>query len=286
MSELRNVFQSQDELGEGPLWDVQEQALYWVDILAGRYHTLRPDSGEHRAVEVGEVLGVLALRRAGGLVLATRRGFAFWYPAARALTPIADPETDRPDSRFNDGSVDRAGRFWAGTMGGPSNNLYRLDPGGAVQRMDTGIQISNGIGWSPDNRVMYYTDSLLRVIYAYDFDLDSGSIANRRVFIDSRAESGTPDGLTVDSQGFIWSARWDGWRVERYDPQGRLERAIPIPVQRPTSVMFGGPGLETLYITSARTEIPAADLAAQPQAGDLFCLEPGIRGLPETRFAG
>ena len=287
MTDLEHVFGAQDQLGEGPLWDPAGQTLYWVDIEAGRYHTLHPASGAHQIVEVGEMVGVLALREQGGMVMATNHGFALWHPDAKKLEHIIDPEADNPLTRFNDGSVDRAGRFWAGTLGDNcSNNLYRLDPNGSVHLMDTGICVSNGIGWSPDNRVMYYTDSDPQVIYAYDFDLASGAIENRRVFVDSTGQSGSPDGLTVDSQGFVWSSRWDGWRIERYDPQGKLERSIPMPVQRPTSVMFGGPDLDVLYITSARMEISAEDLIRQPLAGDVFSLQPGVKGLPEARFAG
>lgn len=287
MTELMHGFGSQDLLGEGPLWDVQEQALYWVDILAQRYHILKPATGAHQVIAVGETVGVLALRQQGGFVVATEHGFSYWDPTTRSLTRIGDPEAAKPESRFNDGSIDRAGRFWAGTMGdGANNHLYRLSPDGAIQLMESGITVSNGIGWSPDNRVMYYTDSDPRVIYAYDYDLASGDIANRRVLIDSSDQSGVPDGLTVDSQGFIWSARWDGWRIERYDPQGKLERTIPMPVQRPTSVMFGGADLDVLYITSARMEFSPEELLPQPLAGDLFYLLPGVKGLPETRFAG
>ena len=287
MNELQHILGAQNQLGEGPLWDPQEQVLYWVDIEVGRYHILKPSTDAHQVVEVGGMIGVLALRQQGGMVMATDRGFAFWDPAAQKLTPLGDPEADKPQTRFNDGSVDRAGRFWAGTMGdGYNNHLYRLDPNGSIQRMDSGICVSNGIGWSPDNRVMYYTDSDPHRIYAYDFDLASGAIENRRILIDSSEQSGSPDGLTVDSQGFIWSARWDGWRIERYDPQGKLVRTIPVPVQRPTSVMFGGSNLDVLYITSARMELTPQDLASQPQAGDVFCLQVDVKGMPEARFAG
>ena len=287
MADLQHIFGAQNHLGEGPLWDPIEQALYWVDVEAGQYHRLDPASGAHQVVTVGGMVGVLALREQGGMVLATDHGFAFWDPVTLNLTRIGDPEADKPQARFNDGSVDRAGRFWAGTLGdGCNNNLYRLDPDGTIHRMDTGICVSNGIAWSPDNRVMYYTDSDPCRIYAYDFDLTTGTIENRRVFIDSSGQSGVPDGLTVDSQGFLWSARWDGWRIERYDPQGKLERSIPMPVQRPTSVMLGGPGLDTLYITSARMEFTPEELTRQPLAGDLFAVQVEVKGLPESRFAG
>ncbi len=287
MDEIRHVLAVQDELGEGPLWDPDEQVLYWVDIERKLYHRLRPSDGAHEVVEVGEKVGVLALRQAGGMVMATDFGFAFWDAQERKLQRIADPEADKPQSRFNDGAVDRRGRFWAGTLGDDyKNSLYRLDPDLSLRRMETGIDVSNGIGWSLDNRVMYFTDSSPCVIYAYDYDLATGNIANRRVFVDSSDRPGVHDGLTVDSQGFVWSARWDGWCVERYDPDGKLERTLRLPVQRPTSVMFGGANLDELYITSARMELSEAELAQAPLSGDLFCAYVGVKGLPEPKFAG
>lgn len=287
MDEVRHVLSLQNELGEGPLWNVAEQRLYWVDILGRRVHRLHPASQVHEVFDLGAQVCALAFRQGGGRVVATQHGFAFWDEGATSLRYIADPEAHKPTTRFNDGAVDRLGRFWAGTMGDPFNNaLYRLDADLSLRRMETGIDISNGIGWSPDNRTMYYTDSTPARIYAYDFDLASGEIANRRVFVDSSAESGVPDGLTVDSQGCIWSARWGGWRLDRYDPDGRLMRSVAMPVEFPTSVMFGGADLDVLYVTSARVDVPADWRPQRPLDGDLFCLKPGVGGLPEPLFAG
>jgi L-arabinonolactonase len=287
MSQVERVLAVQNELGEGPVWNVEEQALYWVDILEGHLHRLHPASGRREFFDAGLAVGALAFRASGGLVLATENGFAFWDPRNQQLQVVADPEADRPDSRFNDGAVDRQGRFWAGTMGeGPTSALYRLDPDGSVHTMETGITISNGIGWSPDNRTMYYTDTPLRVIYAYDFDPASGAIENRRSFVHVPDGDGLPDGLTVDSEGFVWSACWDGWKVIRYDPDGGVERKVELPVQRPTSCTFGGPDLDELYITSAWIALSAAERKDQPLAGDLFRLKTNVRGLEEPRFLG
>ena len=220
-------------------------------------------------------------------MLAGSQGFALWDTQTRRLHALGHPEADKPACRFNDGAVDRRGRFWAGTLGDPFNNsLYRLDPDGSIQRMATGFDICNGIGWSPDNRVMYFTDSTPAIIYAFDYDIESGEIDNRRVFVDSSDRRGLPDGLTVDSEGFVWSARWDGACVERYDPDGRLERTLTLPATFPTSVAFGGDHLDVLYITSARTEIPAEKRLLHPLDGDLFRVQLDIRGLPEPEFAG
>jgi sugar lactone lactonase YvrE len=287
MNELEHVLAVQNELGEGPVWNHEEQSLYWVDINRGHFHRLHPATGAHDVFDVGLPVGTLAFRASGGLVLATRDGFAFWDPETQALRFIADPEPGKPDARFNDGAVDRQGRFWAGTISKePTSSLYRLDPDGSVHRMESGVTVSNGIGWSPDDRTMYFTDSPLRVIYAYDFDPATGAIENRRPFIHTPERAGVPDGLTVDSEGFIWSARWGGWKVTRYDPAGKAEREIQLSVQYPTSCTFGGPQLDELYITSAWAALSEAERADQPWAGDLFRLQAGVRGFEEPRFLG
>lgn len=287
MNDIELVIPAHDECGEGPLWNVTEQALYWVDIEKKLYHRLHPPTGVHEIVEVGELLGVLAFRQSGGLVVATDHGYSFFDPLKKKLERIGDPEAGKSGTRFNDGKVDRKGRFWAGTLGdGYKNSLYRLDPDQTIHTMETGIDVSNGIGWSPDNKVMYYVDSSPALIYAYDFDLESGSIANRRVFVDHSSGPGVPDGLTVDAQGFIWAAFWGGWCLNRYDPQGKLERTVQLPVECPTSVAFGGPDLEDLYITSACMEIPLTERANRPQDGNLFRVRGLAKGLPEPLFAG
>lgn len=287
MNEIELVLAADDELGEGPLWHPQEKALYWVDIEGRRYHRLEPQSGLHEITPVSARPGVLAFRRQGGLVLATDRGFLLFDPASGEQTLLGDPEANKPQTRFNDGAVDRMGRFWAGTMGDPrNNNLYRLDPDGSIHCMDTGIDLSNGISWSLDDRVMYFVDSIPKVIYAYDFDLASGSIANRRVFIDRSAQQGVPDGLIVDADGYLWTAIWGGGCLERYDPHGRLVQNFPMPVTFPTSMAFSGPDMEDLYITSARTEIPLDERAQFPLAGSLFRMRAAGRGVAEPMFAG
>ena len=293
MSDLEHLLAVQNELGEGPVWDAEDQVLYWVDIYGQTFYRFSPATGELRKVEVGVQVGALAPRISGGLVMATQRGFALWDEPSEALTFLTDPEADQPETRFNDGAVDPAGRFWAGTMLEGSKdwdrapgNLYRLDPDHTLSRMDTGFVISNGIGWSPDSKTMYFTDSPRQVIYAYDYDLLTGAIENRRPFIQTPGEASVPDGLTVDREGCIWSARWGGWRIIRYDPQGKKEREISLPVQYPTSCTFGGPALDEVYITSASTELSAQKRVQQPLAGDLFRIKPGIKGLDSPRFLG
>ncbi|HBY07038.1 MAG TPA: gluconolactonase [Chloroflexi bacterium] len=283
------AYLSNDQLGEGPVWVPEEQALYWIDIQRPALQRWHPQSAEYRFWQLPSEIGSFALRKQGGAVLALRTGFAYLDLETAAITPLADPEADLPFTRFNDGKCDRRGRFWAGTMDEEIPNtrgaLYRLDPGGAYLTMQEGIGISNGLGWSPDNRTMYYTDSIKHQIYAYDFDLESGTIRNRRVFAET-PEAYVPDGLAVDAEGYIWSAKWDGWKVVRYAPDGSVDLEVPLPVQRPTSCAFGGPDLKHLYITSARVDLSAKELAEQPQAGSIFVVKTTTQGLPEPRFQG
>lgn len=290
--EVEHVLAVNNKLGEGPVWSVDEQALYWVDIESNCFYRLYPATGKHEVFTTGLPVGVLALRASGGLVMATKNGFAFWSPQ-QGLRFITDPEAHKPHTRFNDGAVDCRGRFWAGTMCGlaemcaePEGSLYRLDPDGSVHVMETGLAISNGIGWSPDNSLMYLTDSPLHMIYVYDFDAATGTIGNRRPFIHTPDEAGIPDGLAVDSEGCIWSARWGGWKITRYDPGGKGEREIRLPVQYPTSCAFGGEHLNELYITSAWTALSEEQRKNQPLAGDLFRVKTDIKGLERPKFAG
>ncbi len=275
-------------LGEGPLWHPEENRLYGVDIEAHTIWCFDPAADVVRMFPTATMVGCLGLRNQGGFVLAYEGGFAFWDPDHQELETLADPEAERPHARFNDGGVDPAGRFWAGTMTpeGFENSLYRLDPDHSVHRMAGGIGISNGIGWSPDHRTLYFTDSPRKCIYAYDYDVLSGSIENRRIWVDSDDVDGVPDGLCVDSEGCVWSARWDGWHVARYDPEGRLMHKHALPVQRPTSCAFGGSDLKTLFITSAWTGLTEVERQSQPHAGDLFITESPVPGQMPNRFMG
>jgi sugar lactone lactonase YvrE len=262
--------------------------LYGVDIEGQSIWRFDPIKGDAQLFPLGVKVGCLGIRHPGGFILACERGFGFWDPSTNKLETIAHPEEERVNARFNDGAVDPGGRFWAGTMTseGFQNSLYRLDSDLTIHQMETGIGISNGMGWSPDGSTMYFTDSPRKLIYAYDFDLESGSIANRRNWVDSNEQDGVPDGLCVDSQGCVWSARWDGWRIDRYDPTGQWIMKIPLPVQRPTSCAFGGDDLKTLYITSALTGLSNVERHKQPHAGDLFILETNVNGQEPYRFQG
>ena len=286
--EIVHVLASQNVIGEGPLWNGEEQALYWVDIAGKTISRYWPSSGRHEVFPTSVQVGVIAFRARGGLVAAGDTGFNWWDTETGELKPICDPESDRPESRINDGKVDRKGRFWAGSMTseGAVSSLYRLDRDLAVHQMDTGFTISNGIGWSPDNRTMYFADSFRYVVYAYDFDLASGGLANRRDFIVVKPEYGIPDGLTVDAEGFVWCAFYAGSKVTRFTPQGRIDLEVRLPVSQPTSCIFGGAEYKDLYVTSAWNGLNPEQRKNEPQAGDLFVIKTDTIGIPEPKFAG
>jgi sugar lactone lactonase YvrE len=285
------VLEADDLLGEGPVWSGREGALYRVDIKRPRLRRYEPGTGAVRDWPLPAEVGSVALRTAGGAVVALRTGLHLLDLGTGGTTRICDPEEDRPENRFNDGKCDRRGRFWAGTMrddeSAPDGALYRLDADRSCTRVLTGVICSNGIGWSPDGGTMYYTDTWTRRIDALEFDPETGELGRRSVFArDDVPGEGVPDGLTVDAEGGVWSAKWDGWRLVRYAPDGSVDRVVPMPVQRPTSVAFGGPDLGTLYVTSARIGLDGAALRQAPLSGGLFALDPGVRGLPEPEYAG
>ncbi len=285
-TDIETLTELQNNLGEGPLWDPQGR-LFWTDINARRLHLWDPASGVETA-ELSVKVGCMGLREGGGLVLATDGGFAL-YSFRAGLDEaepefLGDPEADLPQTRFNDGAVDPGGRFWAGSYGGESNSLYRVDPNGSIHKIDTGFGVPNGTDWSLDAETMYFTDSTAKTIYAYDFDTSTGEVENRRPFIVTQDADGVPDGLTVDAEGFLWSARWGGGRLERYDPEGGLERTLALPVSQPTSCAFGGADLSELFITSAREGLSDEALAKQPLAGRLFRVRPFVKGREAFRF--
>lgn len=294
MSHLQHLISSQNKLGEGPLWHPEEQALYWVDIEQQRVERYQPAVGLRTSAHFSHPVTALGIRRSGGFIAATDKGFGFWDGRTSELILFNDPEADKPENRFNDGAVGPGGRFWAGTMRpGPQDHttapgaLYRLDPDDTSHLIQPEVILSNGLGWSPDGKLFYHTDTMRHTIYVYDFDRVSGAAENRRVFVQDPEKPGVPDGLTVDSQGFVWSARWGGWKITRFDPDGVPEREIELPVACPTSCTFGGVRLNRLYITSAWSELTEEERAAQPQAGDIFMIEfDGLTGQLPHRFFG
>lgn len=275
-------------LGEGPVWDARIDRVAWVDIMAGRLHLTARD-GTTRSIELPSPVGCVVPRAGGGWVAALSDGF--WAVANDGSTErLVDVQSDRPELRFNDGKCDPQGRFWAGTMAldqrAGAGALYRLDVDLSVTRMVDGVGISNGLDWSPDGRTMYYVDTPTQRIDTFDFDPASGAIAGRRPFSTIDPADGSPDGLTVDAEGGIWLALWDGWLVRRYLPDGSIEREIRLPVSEVTCPVFGGPDLDELYITTAWEDLSEEQHAAEPLAGGLFRTRPGVRGRLPTAFAG
>ncbi|HWF72576.1 MAG TPA: SMP-30/gluconolactonase/LRE family protein, partial [Solirubrobacteraceae bacterium] len=277
-------------LAEGPIWDAAGERLIWIDIVARIVHSFDPATGENTSIAVEDSPGLAIPRTAGGLVMAIGHGFAF-LDADGELEPIEElPQAEIP-ARFNDGCCDAAGRLWAGTVGlgeePGAGSLYRLDPDLTVTRVIDTVTESNGIDWSPDNTIMYYVDSLEYRVDAFDFDLDSGSLSNRRPFAeyDSSVEI-LPDGLTVDSEGGVWVALWGGSAVHRYTPDGELDRVLAMPTRQITSCAFAGPSLEDFYVTSAREWLEPEVLADEPDAGAVFVCRPGVVGRPARTFGG
>lgn len=275
-------------LGEGPVWVPGENALYWVDINGRRIFRLAED-GSLSNWETPLRVGSLAPRSGSGFIAGTDQGFCFIELETGAFEPIVNPDKERPANRFNDGKVDRAGRFWAGTMDDNEREaagmLYRLDPDLTCTSIDEGYRVTNGPAFSPDGTRMYHNDSARQVTYAFDID-EAGNAANRRELARYDRSDGYPDGMTVDADGCLWVAFWDGWCVRRLSAQGQRLFELRLPVQRPTSCAFGGEGLRTLFITSARRGLEGTELAAQPYAGGLFAVDVGVRGIADVPFAG
>jgi len=275
-------------LGEGPVWVAREQALYWVDIKGLHIFRLHAD-GDVAEWPTPFRIGSLAPRASGGFIAGTEHGLAFVDPAEQRFELVADVEPDRPANRFNDGKVDRSGRFWAGTMDDreveASGGLYRVGAALDWARVDDGYKVTNGPAFSPDGRIMYHNDSARQTIYAFDLS-ETGEALNRRVFAQFGKGEGYPDGMTVDAEGNLWVAFWDGWCLRRLSPAGECLERIEMPVQRPTSCAFGGPGLDRLYVSSASIGLDQKALLMQPYAGGLFVLETGVAGIADLPFAG
>lgn len=286
---VRVAFSGEDFLGEGPFWDAQEARLHWVDILAPSIISGDPATGDRSVRPMPELVGSAIPRESGGFVCASETGIKLLAPNGR-VEVLAEPETDRPGNRFNDGKCDALGRLWVGSLAintePGKGQLWRVDPDGTATVMETGLHIANGLGWSPDNQTFYFTDSGKRTIWAYDFDLQNGSIANRRLLVQLEPEDGVPDGLAIDAEGGLWTALWDAWKVRRYLPNGKADRDIGLPVPRPTSCAFGGADMRTLFITTARIRLSARHLQEAPLSGSVLAVDVDEAGQTEHRFAG
>ncbi len=279
-------------LGEGPLWDVDEQRLYWVDSADGRIFRSTADGRELRAWQVPEKIGSMALRKNGGAVVSLARGLHFLDFQSGLLDLIVDPEPNSLHNRLNDGKVDKQGRFVVGSMDtkeeGPNGALYRLDPDLSLHTLDTNIMVSNGPCWSPDGNTFYFSDTWSGDIWAYDYNQETGGISNKRTFTTLQGKVfKSSDGATVDAEGYLWNAQVYEGNLVRYAPDGSIDKVIPMPVKNVTSVMFGGPDLDILYVTSmSKPPLPRFPKDSV-LGGSVFAITGlGIKGLPESRFAG
>jgi sugar lactone lactonase YvrE len=276
-------------LGEGPVWDAHRRAICWIDIVNGHIHQYSTETGQHRTYAVNEMIGCFALCKNGGFIVATQSGFGFTDRESGRLTMVHDPEIHLPENRFNDGKCDPAGRFWAGTMSVSeephAGSVYVFDRQKVVKKIEN-TTIANGMAWSPDQKTLYFIDTPTFEVAAYAYDKTTGAISNRKVAIRIPKEDGFPDGMTIDTDGMLWIAHWDGWQVTRWDPAtGQKLHHFKFPVSRITSCTFGGTNLSDLYITSARIGLSDDVLEKQPLAGSLFVIRDcGYTGLPAFEF--
>jgi len=288
---LVETLRVRNTLGEGIQWDVETKAVWWTDIQERTILRYLPSTGALDTFAMPERVGSFGLiERSDNIIAAFESGFAIADLTGTIVRWLGKPDAALPGVRFNDGRVDRQGRFWAGSMVETDprearGNLYCTGKDGAVQRRESGIIISNGLCWSPDSRHMYFADSPLRSIYVYDFDARAGSIANRRVFAHT-PDGAHPDGATVDAEGYLWSAHWGVGQIVRYRPDGSVDRSLAVPASQPTCVAFGGPDLDLLFVTSARENLSEKALASQPDAGNIFVYKMDMKGLPDRRYTG
>lgn len=278
------------QLGEGALWHPTENKLYWVNIEDSMLYIYDPVTKENQSLSVKERVGTVVPVESGGALVALQNGIHFINTQTGALQFIANPLTST-NIRFNDGKCDPSGRFWVGSMHLQFTegvaSLYRVNRDKTVHKMLDGVTVSNGIAWTKDRKTMYYVDSHLRRIDAFDYDDTDGAITNRRVVVTIPEGGGSPDGIALDEEGNIWAALWGANAVGRFDPRtGKLLQKIEVPAPNVSSCAFGGKNLDILYITTARGELSEAQLEAYPLSGGLFSAKPGVKGVPAEFFRG
>jgi L-arabinonolactonase len=292
--EIRPIVDCKTSLGEGPLWDVEDQKIYWIDSLGNKVFRANADGSALEVWDVPSKIGSMAIRRNGEAIVSLQNGFHALNFKTGTCKLLVDPEPDKPGNRLNDGKVDRQGRFICGSMDmketSKTASLYRLDPDLSIHKLEDSIIVSNGPCWSPDDKTFYFADSWSMEISAYDWDAKSGTPSRKRTFAafdKSRRENGVPDGATVDSEGYVWSAAVFSGELRRFAPNGKLERAVSLPVKNVTSLIFGGPNLDIIYFTSiGQIHLPGLPNDG-PSGGSLFAIYGlGIKGVPEPRFAG
>ncbi|UOQ50780.1 SMP-30/gluconolactonase/LRE family protein [Hymenobacter cellulosivorans] len=287
---VRVAVPAQAQLGEGALWNPLDQRLYWVDIEGQALHIFDPVTGHDRQLPTGSKVGTVVPAGPDSVLVALQSGLHRLHTGTGELTCLVNP-LETPSLRFNDGKCDPAGRFWVGTldMDGAEHQaaLYRLDADGSLHTMLAGVSISNGLVWTQDQRTMYYVDTPTQSVQAFDYDHASGAITNGRVIIRIPEKDGSPDGMTIDADNHLWIALWGGAQVVCYDPaSGEKLASVPVPAPHTTSCAFGGPGLTTLFITTARQDLTPEQLAQYPLSGNVFATEPGAVGVPANEYRG
>jgi sugar lactone lactonase YvrE len=290
MTAVECIFKGGHALGEGPAWNASDRCIWWVDIRGPALHALDPATGAHRSWPMPQPIGSFAFHAKGGLLVALGISLDVFHPETGVFEPQVRLAGEPPGNRLNDGKCDRQGRFWVGTMrdggGAAAGTLYRLTAANEATPVRRGVAIPNSLAFAPDGRTMYFTDTADGRILAFDYDPATGEASGEHEFADRDAAPARPDGSTVDAEGCLWNARYGGSCVVRLTPDGRLDRRIDLPVSQVTACAFGGPGLDTLFITTAAQNLTEDARRAEPLAGGLFACRPGVAGLPETPFAG
>ena len=284
---LKPIENSKSLLGEGPLYNQKDNCLYWTDIKDMKLFKYDLETKEIKNYNFNKPIGSFAFTSHDKIIVTTNSGYEYANVQNNSLTPIVNPEIDLPQNRFNDGKCDAKGRYLAGTMDNEEKeikgSLYSYD-GVNVKKLEKDLFISNGLGWSPDSKKFYLTDSPKRVIYVYDYDLKSGDISNKQIFAKIDEKDGYPDGLCVDSEGYVWSAHWYGWKITRYAPNGLVDTIYDLPVPKVTSCNFGGKKLDTLFITTASFELSEEELKKAPLSGYTFALKTKVKGQKPNVF--
>ena len=298
MKKANLLIDCKNHLGEGVLWSKDQQNLYWLDVpMPSKLYQLNMKNHKLQSFDMPEMITSMSVRSEKDLLIASHHGLHNFNLESKKFEKILDLEPDLQNNRCNDGASDFLGRFWIGTMQNNisseatdipltenSGSLYCVDKDLSIKKHESNIGVSNTIAWSPDNKKFYFTDTLTGIISSYDFDLSNGTISNKKDF--ASHERGYPDGSTADSEGFLWSCRWGGSCVIRFDPNGKVDSIFELPVENVTSCTFGGEDLQTLFITTARWGMTEDQIEKNPQAGGLYSIELDIKGVPDNSFNG
>jgi sugar lactone lactonase YvrE len=297
MSEEKNmlkpelVIDAKSVLGEGAIWDFEKKLLYWVDIVSKKLFIYDPASGINHSIDAGQMIGAVVPRKKGGLLVALQEGLYFLDEKTGEKDFIINPEADIKGNRSNDGKCDPAGRFWYGTVSEncdipDAGNLYVLDRGLKIEKKLDKLTISNGIVWSPDNKLMFFIDTVTKTVWSFDFELETGKISGKKTAVNVLEGDGFPDGMTFDAEGMLWVAHFGGHKVIRYDPiKNKKLEEILLPVSNVTSCAFGGANLDELYITTARHGLNAEELKNEPLAGGVFKVKTKVKGMNCFKFS-